>query len=501
MSTDRVDDAVVAPIGGIWSARYLPITIANLTVVGIVAFDALAVVAALSSIAEDLGRPGLLPWVITSFLATSAVAVIVAGPVIDAIGVRRTFRFTGAWFLVASLAAAAAPSMELLVLARALQGVGGGLVFAVALAAIGLAYPHELRPRAFTANGIVWGIMGFGGPAFAGLLLAFGGWRLIFIVQLPISALALALGWSTLPSTRDRPARIRTDWLGVAILASLTGCSLVAVAQIGVRWWAVAVAAAVTGLLAVTYWIHSGRAAEPVLARQHLTRYPLRSVHLTSGLVLVIGFAVDSYVPLYVQTTRGQPVEYAAFALVFLTAGWTVGSIIYSRLLHRWREADVILLGCVLILPSVATAGVAIAVTWPLAVVFGAFAFVGMSIGFVSTAGFTLLQGGSDESEMGRVNAAHQFIRTLCITYGVALGGAILLLVVDVRVGDVDAVREVIAGDEIALGSETEDAIGEGVAWIHALTVVLCVGCLLAGLAVARKARSLAPAVGRVRKE
>ena len=59
-------------------------------------------------------------------------------------------------------------------------------------------------------------------------------------------------------------------------------------------------------------------------------------------------------------------------------------------------------------------------------------------IGFVSTAGFTLLQGGSDESEMGRVNAAHQFIRTLCITYGVAIGGAVLLFVVDRRAGDVE---------------------------------------------------------------
>ena len=76
------------------------------------------------------------------------------------------------------------------------------------------------------ANSIVWGIMGFGGPAFAGLLLAFGGWRLVFIVQLPITAVALALGWSTLPSTRERPARIRTDWLGVGILAALTICSI-----------------------------------------------------------------------------------------------------------------------------------------------------------------------------------------------------------------------------------------------------------------------------------
>ena len=487
--------------GGIWSGRYLPVSVANVTVVGIVAFDALAVVAALSSIAEDLGRAGLLPWVITSFLATEAVAVIVAGPVIDAIGVRRTFRFTGAWFLISSTAVALAPSMELLVLARAVQGVGAGLVFAVALSAIGLTYPHELRPRAFAANSIVWGVMGFGGPALAGVLLAFGGWRLVFVFQLPITAIALALGWSTLPSTRDRPAPIRTDWRGVAILSGLVVCSLLTVAQIGVRWWAVGGAAVATALLAATYWSHSRRSSEPVLAREHLTRYPLRWIHVTSGLVLVIGFAVDSYVPLYVQTTRGRSVEFAAFSLVFLTVGWTVASVVYSRLMTKWREADVILLGCLLIAPSVMIAGIAIALTWPLGVLFAAFASVGLSIGFVSTAGFTLLQGGSDESEMGRVNAAHQFVRTLCITYGVAIGGAVLLTVVDLRIGDIEVVRDVIAGEDVALGPETEKAIGAGLAWIHVITGVITGGCVAAGLMLARRARAAVPSIAGRGKE
>ena len=94
----------------------------------------MALVAALPAIADDLGGVALLPWVITAFLATSAVAGIVAGPIIDGIGVRRTFRITGIWFLSSSAAAAVAPTMTLLVVARALQGIGGGLVISVALA-------------------------------------------------------------------------------------------------------------------------------------------------------------------------------------------------------------------------------------------------------------------------------------------------------------------------------------------------------------------------------
>jgi MFS family permease len=472
---------------GIWSGSYLPVTVANLTIVAIAAFDGLAIVAALPDIAEDLGRVGLLPWVITAYLATSAVAVIVAGPVIDAIGVRRTFRVTGLWFLVWSAGAAAAPDMATLIGARVLQGLGGGLVIAVALAAVGLTYPNSLRPRAFAANSIVWGLMGFGGPAVAGALLTFGGWRLIFLVQLPITALALAIGWRSLPSTRERPARIVVDWRGVALLTVLTVSSLVAVSEVGSQWWLVASTTCLAGAAAWGYWWHSGRVAEPVLDRAHITRFPLRWVHLTSGFVLVAGLAADNYLPLYVRTTRGRSEAFAAFSLVFLTVGWTIGSIVYSRVLSRWREADVIALGAALVVPATALAGVAIAVDWPLAVVFAAFALVGLSIGFVSTAGLTLLQASSEEFEMGRTNAAHQFIRTLCITYGVAIGGAILLLVVDRRVGDIESVRDLLAGEEVELGARTASAIGAGLAWTTVLSVVVGSACFVAARALARR--------------
>ena len=177
-------------------------------------------------------------------------------------------------FFVSSAAAAAAPSMPMLVLARVAQGFGGGLIFAVALSAVGLGYPPELRPRAFAAQSIVWGVMGLGSPALAGAMLAFGSWRIIFVTQLPLTALALVVGWKRLPTTRRRPTRIQTDWTGVAMLTLLIVCSLIAVNQIGVRWWVVAAALAATASLAAIYWGHSARAESPVLARQHMRGFP-----------------------------------------------------------------------------------------------------------------------------------------------------------------------------------------------------------------------------------
>ena len=475
---------------GIWSPRYLPLTLANLTIVAIAAFDGLALVAALPAIADDLGDVALLPWVITSFLATSAIAGITAGPIIDAVGVRRTFRVTGLWFLVASAAAAVAPNMVLLVVARALQGIGGGLVISVALAAVGLAYPKRLRPRAFAANSMVWGVMGFGGPVVAAGLLAVAGWRMIFVVQLPITALALAAGWRTLPSTRERPQRITMDVRGIALIAGLVSASLVAVSQIGVRWWLVVVAAAGAAVAGIVFWLHIGSTDRPLVERRQVTRFPLRQVHVTAGLVLAAGLAADNYLPVYMRTARGRSETLAAFSVVFLTVGWTAAAFVVSRLLDRWHETDAILLGAWLMVPATALAGVAVALTWPIAVVFTGFFLMGTSIGFVSTAGLTLLQSSAADSEMGRVNSAHQFIRTLAITYGVAVGGAILLLVVSREVGDVEVVRDVLGGDETAEAPGTLDAIRRGLAWVHVFSAAVGALCVVAATTLWRQTKA-----------
>ncbi|MFZ8877918.1 MAG: MFS transporter, partial [Ilumatobacteraceae bacterium] len=461
----------------------------NLTVVAIAAFDGLAVASALPSIADDLGRIALLPWVLTGYLATSAIAVIVAGPVIDAIGVRRTFRITGTWFLGASALAALAPTMETLIAARVLQGLGGGLVIAVALAAVGLAYPHELRPKAFAANSIVWGVMGFGGPAIAGALLAIGDWRFVFAVKLPITAVALAVGWRALPSTRERPTRITTDWVGIAWLAVVVAASLATVAQLGSDWGIVGISLAVTIAAAAGYWRHAGRADTPVLRREHLTRFPLGFVHLSTGAILIAGLAADNYLPIYVHTVRERSIEFAAFSLVFLTVGWTLGAIAFSRVPTTWPETRTTLAGSTLMIPSLTLAWLSISGGWHLGVIFTAYGLIGVSIGLVSTSGVTYMQRGAAEAEMGRVNSAHQFVRTLCITYAVAIGGAILLATVDARTGDIEAVRELLAGEEtvtIDVPAGTVEAIADGVA--RAILVALGVS-LAAWVVVSRSHR------------
>ena len=117
---------------------------------------------------------------------------------------------------------------------------------------------------------------------------------------------------------------------------------------------------------------------------------------------------------------------------------------------------------------------------------------MGAAIGFVSTAGLTLLQASADDSEMGRVNSAHQFIRTIGITYGVAVGGAILLFVVGNQIGDVEVVRDVLGGGDVTASGPTLDAIRDGLVWVLGFSGLAGLGCVAAASVLWRNTRRFA---------
>ena len=125
----------------ILSRELLPASIAIYTTIAIVAFEGLAVTAALPDLTAELGDVELLPWVITGFLLASGVATAIAGSFIDSLGTSTVFRWATIGFAAASLAAAASDSMPLLVATRVLQGATGGALISVGVGAVALVYP------------------------------------------------------------------------------------------------------------------------------------------------------------------------------------------------------------------------------------------------------------------------------------------------------------------------------------------------------------------------
>lgn len=436
----------------------LPASTAIFTTTALVAFEALAVTAALPELAADLGGVALLPWVITGYIVTSSVSTVIAGPLVDGIGAHIMFRWAVAIFVVASVAAAAAPSMPLLVLARVVHGAGAGLISAVGLAAVGLVYPARLISRAFAANATVWGAMGVAGPGIAAALLTTLNWRWIFLVSVPLGLLALAAGWRVLPGPAGE-RQVKIDRTGVLLLTVFSIAMVVGVDRLDI--WSV-VAAAVLLLIGFVYWRHANRHEFPVLRLEHLARQPYLGLAVGIGLLLAGAIAPETYVPLYVRGARGAGPALTAWSVLFFTVGWTIGANVAGRLVDRMQATSLTIGGFFATVPALVGLWIAASVEAPLWVIFLLLTVVGTGVGGVTNAGLTILRVASRDDELGRATAAHQFARSQGFAIGPALGGALILLVVGRRIGDVEQVQNLLTGAAGSLAGDVSGAIGEG---------------------------------------
>ncbi len=457
------------------SADYRPVTLSILAATALVSYNNLSVSAASPEIGADLGSVGLLPWVITAELLATAIAVLGIGPTVDGSGVRLVFRISMVSFVISSLLCAIATSMTMLIVFRVGQGLAAGGVVGSTVASIGLAYEPEARPKMYAAASGVWGVMGVGGPAIAAVLISVAGWRSIFTVTIPVGLAAAAIGWRRLPGKREGTTATPFDNTGFLVVAALTICLLIAASTTNRLAFAWLLGVAVLG--AIYVW-HARRIEAPVVRLYHLTGRRWRHVHLTSALAVAGGTGASAYLPLYLRAARGASASGAAFSVLFLVFGWTAGAFAASKLQERMDAAYVVRGGTRVLAVSVAVSAVVVWLEWSLVFPLGSTLFAGLGIGAISTSGLAILQGRAQPEEMGRVSAAHQFLRALGWAYGAAIGGLVLFGVVASRIGDIETVRDLLSSDDIALDSAAVDAVQAGYVWAVIVTGAITAACL-----------------------
>ncbi|WP_143220330.1 MFS transporter, partial [Actinomadura sp. CNU-125] len=218
---------------------------------GLALLDSTVVNVALPAIAEDLGADMAgLQWTVNAYTLTLAGFILLGGSLGDRYGRRRIFLIGVVWFAVASVLCAVAQDVGMLVVARALQGVGGALLTPGALAIIQASFVPDDRPRAVGAWSGLGGIAGAVGPFAGGWLVEAAGWRWVFLLNVPLAALVVLVAARHVPESADPDARGRFDVFG-AVLAALalagTTYALTEAPSGHARPLAVAVAAAVGG--------------------------------------------------------------------------------------------------------------------------------------------------------------------------------------------------------------------------------------------------------------
>ena len=470
----------------IFSPERRALSLAILSTIAIIAYNNLAISAALPEVGNDLGDVALLPWTISVELLTSGVAILAAGPLIDSLGVRRLFRVSVIGFIMTSSLCATAPSMAWLIAGRAAQGVTAGVLLTCGMSAVGISYERSVRTRVFAANSTVWGLTSVAGPSIAAVMVSVASWRGVFVFNIPVAAVAAVLAWRVMP---DRPVGAvgsRVDWRGLILVAAISGAGLIVVRGTP---QAVGFGIVVTSLGAVLYRYHAARHPTPVVRPRHLVEGRYRTVHATSFLALTAGLGAHTFLPVYLTGGRGVGSTAAAFSIVYLSVGWSVGAFTASRLQRHFAPESIILGGVSWMVPMFAVCTAAIIWETPLSTLYAALLGTGLGIGTVSTTGNNLLQHRAPLAEMGRLNAAHQFTRIMGITYGVGVAGAIILTTVDRRTGNVEAVRELLGGDSDIVNEEVAKALTEGYSLAFFAATIVAALAIPAALHLVRTAQ------------
>ncbi|MEU1519319.1 MFS transporter [Streptomyces sp. NPDC005811] len=371
-----------------------------------------------------------IPWLVSAFALASAAVLPLYGKLCDALGAKRVFLGAVGTFLLGSTLCGAARSIEQLIAARAVQGIGAGGLMSVTMVVIAqLRGPGEKDAKGAGMGGIVAGGGMAVGPWIGGLLADHASWRWIFYVNLPLGLAVLALGALVLKLPRHTE-RHRIDYPGAALAAAFSA-ALLLVTEWGGKQYAWSspqiVALSLAALAALGLFLRRQvTAAEPILPLS-LFRVPeLRLGFAIQGLLGAAMVGAMYYVMVYLQVARGVASSSAGLYLIPMAIGMTAVGIVSAKLAERgWPERTFAVAGSAIATSAfllLSTLGAHTDLWWLRAELL----LVGMGFGLLVGQLIQLVQEAAPRHQLGVATTAVRFFQTLGTALGAALFGTLI---------------------------------------------------------------------------
>ena len=414
---------------------------------------------ALPRIVADLGGVEHLSWVVTAYILTSTVVAPLYGKLGDLYGRRNTIFLSVALFLLGSLACGVAGSMTQLILARALQGLGGGGLFVLALSVVGDAVPPQDRGKIQGLFAAVFSTSSVIGPFAGGWLTEHADWHWIFFINLPLGLLALG-GFAAAFKPRGIRHSHKIDWQGAIALSVGIG-ALTLLTSLGGRNFAwVSAPSAVLAVLTVAgilgFLRIESRAAEPILP---LWLFKMNVFWVTSVIGFIVGasmFGALTFLPIYLQIAMGSTPTVSGLQLVPLTAGILTASTLAGRYMGKTGRY-LILPRIGMVLMVLALGGMTTLSTDTSYVLFAFYLVLqGLGMGTIFPVITTAVQSAVPRETLGTATAAGILLRQLGGALGVAAFGAMFSAILFGRLGG--AASSIVGGAEIGAGAVIDPA-------------------------------------------
>jgi len=371
-----------------------------------------------------------LSWVVTAYLLTSTAVAPLYGKVSDIYGRRATLLASIGIFLAGSAVCAAAPDMTLLVIGRALQGVGGGGILPVAQAIMADTITPRERGRYQAYMGVVWVTSGVGGPVLGGVLAEHLHWSLVFWLNVPLALAAAAMTHTRLKKLPRHDRRHALDYLGAVLMMAATVPLLLALSWGGTRFaWTspqILALAALSAILSFAFAWRLAVAPEPFLPLSVLKNPVMRWGSTANAFAMGASISLVIYAALYFEVVHKLSSSAAGFALVPL-ALTTPGSLLSGRaMLHMQHYKRVPIIGL-----AIGTVALSVLTVWPLMPLWLAISvlgIVGLAIGTCYPICTVSIQNAVPNHQVGVAMGAMNFFRALASAFAVAIMGTIVLI-------------------------------------------------------------------------
>jgi EmrB/QacA subfamily drug resistance transporter len=302
------------------------------------ALDQTVVGTALPRIVTDLAGNELYVWVVTVYLLAATVTGPIYGKLSDQFGRRPMMMIGVSLFLAGSLLCGLSQEMWQLIAFRGIQGLGAGAIFPIALAVIGDLFSPRERGKYQGLFGAVFALASLLGPALGGFLTDAISWHWVFLVNLPLGIVALAVLWRLLPSVRHPEVVQRVDYLGAAVFAGAIIPFLLGLTNAQSGDWADPQVGGLIGvglLLGVVFvWVES-RAVEPILPLELFRNRAVAASIAATGLVTFGFFGGIIFIPRWFQFVLGSSATESGYQMLPLMVGVMGASIISGQIVAR----------------------------------------------------------------------------------------------------------------------------------------------------------------------
>ncbi|PHM38497.1 MFS transporter [Xenorhabdus innexi] len=318
----------------LFSSKNAPSAIVLSIGVGLMAANTLIAITILPSAVKDIGGLNLYAWNTTLFVVASIIGSILSARLLNTSGARNAYLVAALVFFIGSLICTFAPTMEVMLIGRTVQGLGGGFLFALSYSMINLVFEQALWPKAMALISGTWGVATLIGPAIGGIFAEMNAWRYAFGMMLPVILLYALFSYRILPpkqaqsTTKMALPIVQLILLSVAVLAVSSGSLSqdVSINIIGV----------VTAIVLVSLLVlYERRTSVKLLPQNTLS---LGSPHLTlfvTMMLLVIGLSGDVFVPYFLQILHEQSPLASGYMVAMAAIGWTVGEVMSAS----WQGA------------------------------------------------------------------------------------------------------------------------------------------------------------------